>query len=243
MNDDDLSDLLRTHGSRHPASPGLQAAVRTQIALHAATHEKDGVPPQLRSGLRPGSRWQRAMAAMLGVAGGPIRAWQRWPAAAGFASGVVLTAAVVLLGARIEVDETLPRELVVAHVHALQVGPLFEVASSDRHTVKPWFQGRIDYAPTVLDDLRAQGFALLGGRVQAIDGRPTAVMVYQARLHVIDLYVWPSDRGAPPERLHRRGFSLVHWGDGSMQYWAVSDMDAGEVERFAGAWRAVAAAR
>jgi anti-sigma factor RsiW len=84
---------------------------------------------------------------------------------------------------------------------------------------------------------------LLGGRVQTIDGKPTAVLAYQARLHVIDLYAWPSQRAMPPERLHRRGFSVVRWSDGAMQYWAVSDMEGAEMDRFATAWRTAAAAR
>ncbi len=221
MNDDDLTRVLQEHASRHPAGDRLRAAVRTHIALHAATHE---------GGAEAAARPAR------------VAWWRRWPAAGGFAAGVALTCAVLLLGPRWAREEALPAQLVAAHVHALQVGPLFEVASSDRHTVKPWFQGRIDYAPTVPDDLRPQGFALLGGRVQVIDGRPTAALAYQARLHMIDLFLWPSDRGSPPERLHRRGFSMVRWGDGAMQYWAVSDMDGAELERFAAAWRTAAAA-
>jgi anti-sigma factor RsiW len=72
-------------------------------------------------------------------------------------------------------------------------------------------------------------------------GQPTAVLAYQLRRHVIDLYVWPSDRGVAAERLQRRGFNLVHWSDGGMQYWAVSDLDGPELERFGAAWRARAA--
>jgi len=226
MEDDDLTRLLQQHATRHPADERLRAAVRTQITLQAAAQE---APPA-----RP--TWRERLAGLLRVH--PVFA-----GAGGLAVGIALTLAAMLIVPRLGTDGVLPDELVAAHVRALQVGPLYEVASSDRHTVKPWFQGRLDYAPTVLDaPLREQGFALLGGRVQALQGRPTAVMAYQVRLHKIDLYVWPTDRGSAPERLQRRGFNLVRWSDGAMQYWAVSDVDGAELERFAAAWRTAAAA-
>ncbi|CAM4148624.1 anti-sigma factor family protein [Roseateles saccharophilus] len=226
MNDDDLTRLLLQHASRHPAGAGLRAKVRTQMTLQAAAQEK---PPA-----RPG--WRERLA-------GLARLHPAFAGAGGLALGVALTLAVMLVAPRLGGDGPLPDELVAAHVRALQVGPLYEVASSDRHTVKPWFQGRLDYAPTVLDGpLREQGFALLGGRVQALQGRPTAVLAYQVRLHKIDLYQWPAERGGAPEKLQRRGFNLVRWSDGTMQFWAVSDVDGAELERFAAAWRTAAAA-
>lgn len=225
MNDDDLTRLLQQHASRHPAHERLRAAVRTQMTLQAAAQQARPTTPAWRDRL---ARLARIHPALAG--------------AGGLALGVALTLAATLVLPRFATDGTLPSELVSAHVRALQVGPLYEVASSDRHQVKPWFQGRLDYAPTVLDEpLREQGFALLGGRVQAVQGRPTAVLAYQLRLHKIDLYAWPTERGAAPERLQRRGFNLVRWSDGSMQYWAVSDVDGTELERFAAAWRAAAA--
>lgn len=227
MNDDDLTRLLQQHASRHPAGVGLRAKVRTQMTLQAAAQDR---PPQ-----RPG--WRERLAAL-------ARIHPAFAGAGGLAAGIALTLAVTLIAPRLAPDGPLPDELVAAHVRALQVGPLYEVASSDRHTVKPWFQGRLDYAPTVLDGpLREQGFALLGGRVQALQGRPTAVLAYQVRLHKIDLYQWPVDHGGAPERLQRRGFNLVRWSDDAMQFWAVSDLDGAELERFAAAWRTAAAAR
>jgi len=222
MEDDDLSRLLQQHASRHPAGESLRARVRTQLTLQAAAQQpRSRLPWRERL-----SRWLR-MPALAG--------------AGGLAVGIALTLAVVLVLPRLAQDQALPDELVAAHVRALQLGPLYEVASSDRHTVKPWFQGRLDYAPTVLDaPLREHGFTLLGGRVQAVQGRPTAVLAYQVRLHKIDLYTWPAERGAAPERLQRRGFNLVRWSDGAMQFWAVSDVDADELQRFAAAWQAAA---
>jgi len=226
MNDDDLSRLLLQHASRFPAAERLRAAVRTQMTLQAAAQEAPPARPTWRERF---ARLARVHPALAG--------------AGGLALGVALTLATLIAVPRLSLDGTLPDELVAAHVRALQVGPLYEVASSDRHQVKPWFQGRLDYAPTVLDEpLREQGFALLGGRVQAVQGRPTAVLAYQVRLHKIDLYLWPAEGGAAPERLQRRGFNLVRWSDGAMQFWAVSDVDGVELERFAAAWRTAAAA-
>lgn len=220
MNDDDLSKLIRTHASRHPADERLRAAVRTQVALHSAARELRAVESTGRLAVLRAGWPGLSLAGVLGLA-----------------VGVAMTlVAVQWHEARHTRD--LADELVGGHVRALQVGPLFEVASSDRHQVKPWFQGRLDYAPAVVDSV--PGFALLGGRVQAVQGHPTAVLAYQVRLHKIDLFVWPTERGAAPERLQRRGFNLVHWGDGAMQYWAVSDLDGTELERFGVAWRTAA---
>lgn len=229
MTDDDLSDLLHQHASRHPASAELRAAVRTQIALQAAAAQPS---------------WRERLARLLSpwrLAGTRGASHALGAGMAGLAAGVALTLSTLWLLPRLDAN-ALPDELVSAHVHALRSGPLYEVASSDHHQVKPWFQGRIDYAPTVLDELRPQGFVLLGGRVQTVQGHATAVLAYQVRLHKIDLFVWPSERGMAPERLQRRGFNLVHWSDGAMQYWAVSDVDTAELERFAAAWRTAAAA-
>jgi len=227
MEDDDLTRLLQQHASRHPASEGLRAKVRTQMTLQAAAQDRPPVRP----------RWRERFAAL-------ARIHPAFAGAGGLAAGIALTLAVMLIAPRLTPDGPVPDDLVAAHVRALQVGPLYEVASSDRHTVKPWFQGRLDYAPTVLDApaLRDQGFTLLGGRVQALQGRPTAVLAYQVRLHKIDLYQWPAERRSAPERLQRRGFNLVRWSDDAMQLWAVSDVDGAELERFAAAWRTAAAA-
>lgn len=225
--DDDLTRLLQRHASRYPASEALRAKVRTQMTLQAAAQQRPSAPP----------RWRERVAAL-------TRVHPLVSGAVGLATGIALMLSVTLVGPRFAPDGSLPGELVAAHVRALQFGPLYEVASSDRHTVKPWFQGRLDYAPTVLDGpLREQGFTLLGGRVQAVQGRPTAVLAYQVRLHKIDVYQWPVDHGSAPEAMQRRGFNLVRWSDGAMQFWAVSDVEDGELERFGSAWRSASAAR
>ncbi len=225
MSDDELSDLIRRDASRHRASAGLRAAVRTQIALHAAAQPLDTVarPPE----------------APMPQAPGPARFG--WRALAGaFAGGAVLAASLALILPRLDGQGGLPAELVADHVRSLRSGPLFEVASADRHAVKPWFQGRLDYAPQVFD-LAAEGFPLLGGRVEIVAGRATAALAYARRQHVLNVFVWPADAAQSPRSLQRSGFNLLHWSDGAMQVWLVSDLDAAELEGFAGLWRLRAA--
>jgi anti-sigma factor RsiW len=116
-------------------------------------------------------------------------------------------------------------------------GHLADVASSDRHTVKPWFQGRLDYAPPVDDP--AADTPLVGGRLDVVSGRPVAVLVYRQRGHLVDDFVWPTSPSSSPSRpqpLRRqqlRGFNVVSWSDGAMQHWLVSDLNAPALQAFA----------
>lgn len=237
--DEELSALIRAHATRHRAGDALRASVRTQVALADAGREA----------ARPTGPARRAVC-RLAAAAGRLGAFGRRAAPAGFgwratsvgfAFGVALALLAPPMWRVLDADRSLGNELVFDHVRALQTGPLVQVASSDRHTVKPWFQGRIDYAPTVFD-LKDEGFPLVGGRVDRIDGRPTAVLTYVRRLHVIDVFVQPAEHAAAPTHELRRGYHVVHWSDSSMQYWIVSGVDYPEIERFVQAWRARQAA-
>jgi anti-sigma factor RsiW len=126
---------------------------------------------------------------------------------------------------------------VAGHVHALQTGPLIQVASSDRHTVKPWFQGKIDFAPTVLD-LADAGFPLMGGRIEQVGHERMAVLVYSHHRHVLNLFIWPEREATPLQQQQYRGFNLLYWHDGQMRYGLVTDMDPHEVAAFQQAWQA-----
>ena len=233
MNDEELSAQIRQHAERHVASSRLRAAVQTQIALHGAARQR--LPSRLTQLLRA---WQRPRGAYSGAS--PARAM---PASLGFAAGVLLTLALVwLLPRPLPVTgandaSALATELIGLHVRAIGTGPLFQVASSDRHTVKPWFQGKLDYAPEV-PDLADAGFVLLGGRIDRLRGHDTAALAYQLHKHIITAIVLPLDQVLPTEALQRRGFNFVHWSDGVMQVWALTDADAAELARFAAAWRA-----
>ncbi|HEY8022325.1 MAG TPA: anti-sigma factor [Thermoanaerobaculia bacterium] len=133
-------------------------------------------------------------------------------------------------------EPAIPQEVVASHVRSLLAGHPEDVVSTDRHTVKPWFAGKLDYAPQVVD-LAGQGYPLEGGRLDYLDGRPVAALVYRAGRHPINLFTWPAqDRSTGsttrPETGTRRGFHLVHWTQDGMTYWAVSDLAADQLDAF-----------
>lgn len=169
---------------------------------------------------------------------GGWRWWRRWwPAPAGFGFGAACAAAVALLVLAPQRPD-LAAQIVAGHIRALQPGHLEDVVSTDKHTVKPWFDGRIDFAPPV-KDLAADRFPLKGGRLDYIAGRPVAALVYQRDKHLIDLYVWPAaaDSPQPPAAAAAQGYNIVHWREGGMALWAVSDVEATQLRQFAEDWR------
>jgi anti-sigma factor RsiW len=124
-------------------------------------------------------------------------------------------------------------EIVASHVRSLMVDHRTDVASSDQHTVKPWFQGKIDFSPPV-PDLSKDDFILIGGRLEVIHRQPAAAIVYRRRQHVIDLYVSPSPGAdSKPELRELDGYHLLHWMQNNMSYWAVSDVDPADLRTFA----------
>lgn len=123
--------------------------------------------------------------------------------------------------------------VVEAHVRSLLANHLLDVPSSDRHTVKPWFAGKLDYSPDVKTP---PGFELLGGRLDYLVDRPVAALVYRRRLHIVNVFVWPSgDRDRSPSMRSERGFQVMHWASGGMTWWAVSDLNGEELRALAGA--------
>jgi anti-sigma factor RsiW len=129
---------------------------------------------------------------------------------------------------------TIADEVVANHIRSLLATHLVDVASSNQHTVKPWFDGRVDFAPEVRD-LAANGFPLVGGRLDYLNGKMVVALVYQRNKHPINLFIAPSptDRASAPSALTRRGYNLIHWTRGEMDYWAVSDLNGGELQQFA----------
>jgi anti-sigma factor RsiW len=131
----------------------------------------------------------------------------------------------------------LERELVAAHVRSLQADHLLDVASSNQHTVKPWFSGKVDFAPDV-QDLSEAGFPLAGGRLDYIDAHAAVALVYRHNLHVINCFVWPAAAGEREMATSAAGYSVMRFTDRGLTYWVVSDATAGTLEEFARALRA-----
>jgi anti-sigma factor RsiW len=172
--------------------------------------------------LQGGWRWASA-AALLAVAGG----------------------ALVLVRARVDYThrEVLVAQQVVSnHIRSLLADHAIDVASSDRHVVKPWFAGKLDFAPTV-PDLSQSGFELLGGRWEYLEGHDAAALVYKRRRHVINLFIWPGAElaSAAEDSGTERGYQFVHWVQNGTSYWAVSDLNLEELKQFAAAVRSAGA--
>jgi anti-sigma factor RsiW len=159
-------------------------------------------------------------------------------AAALFATAII-SSGITLQLAGVSRDEQLAEQLLAGHSRAVLTSHAIDVASSDQHTVKPWLSSKLDFSPSVTD-LTGAGFPLRGGRLDYVDDRPVAVLVYSHRQHVIDLFVWPentSDKRAQSRSFSRRGLNVVHWAAGDMTYWAVSDVNAADLNAFAEAYK------
>lgn len=131
-------------------------------------------------------------------------------------------------------DAYLTQELIASHVRSQMLpSHRFDVASSDAHTVKPWFEGKLDFSPPV-KDLAGQGFPLVGGRLDYLHNRPVAALVYRRRNHSINLFIWPSapGSGGATTTVTRQGYHLFQWTQSGMTYWAVSDLDDRELREF-----------
>jgi anti-sigma factor RsiW len=132
----------------------------------------------------------------------------------------------------IETTALVADEVVGNHIGALRDSHLFDVRSSDQHTVKPWFLGKLDFSPPV-EDLSSIGFPLLGGRLDHVAGQPVAALVYQRRLHPVNMFIWPAgDRTAASDSRSIRGFQVRHWTRHGMSFWAVSDLNDAEFGEF-----------
>jgi anti-sigma factor RsiW len=214
---------VEDHAAGCPACAAQLAAWRDMRKAVAAADLRYTAPPALR---------RRIEASLPQPLAPSRRAVLR-----GFAMGSVVSAiaatGVVAIVLRSDDEQRIMSEVVSAHLRSLQAGHLTDVLSTDQHTVKPWFNGKLDVAPPVVD-LTAQGFTLTGGRLDYIDARAIGAIVYRRRAHVINLFVAQT---ASTERRAARietmqGFNIRSWSERGLNYWAVSDLAADELAEF-----------
>ncbi len=234
----EIDQHLQTCAACHNAFVS-QMALRDSVKQHASYFQ---APANLES------RIKAALPAELETQPGSVkrRPWQggswNWlNAGTMLASLVALVWSASLYLATPSPNALLAEEVVSSHVRSLMVNHLADVASSDQHTVKPWFNGKLDFSPSV-NDLTAQGFPLVGGRLDYLDHRSVAALVYRHRLHLINVYSWPTPGNQQTEldTLSIRGYHLVHWRAAGMVYWMISDLDMRALTAFANTLRSQA---
>jgi anti-sigma factor RsiW len=212
---------------RLAADPALAAERARLEALRGAIRERvprERASPQLRRRVAALARPQ------------PAPGWRALAASVAVALLAGSAATFVALGPGVQGPAPVASQLVASHMRSLMASQPFDIASSDRHTVKPWFNGKLPESPRVVD-LASQGFPLAGGRIDVIGLTPVPTLVYRHRLHVISLTALPARLGATPPRAID-GYNIVDWTDGDITYWAVSDVSAPDLEDFARAFRA-----
>lgn len=189
---------------------------------------RESVLASVRGGARPAAR--RGASVLR-----PI--WNLGGMAASLAAALVFGYAWGSMRAR---TDSVLHEAVADHVRSLQAGHLMDVVSTDQHTVKPWFIGRLDFSPPVVD-LADRGFPLVGGRLDRLDGQTAAAIVFRRRLHTINVFIWPAARGAVPAgTAGESGYSVESWSQGGLNFLAVSEIPASELGQFVGEYRRAA---
>jgi anti-sigma factor RsiW len=204
----DLRGSLQDADLRWKAPPSLQDSIRAHIRAEAGARPQEGVRGRFGGWFVP---------------------------AAAVACVVLLITFSSLLYERMSRSsstELLAQQVVAGHVRSLLANHLTDVSSTDQHTVKPWFAGKLDFAP-VVKDFKTEGFPLIGGRLDYLDGQTVAAMLYKRHQHVINLFTWPSSiADAPPKTFSIKGFNVISWVKANMNYWAVSDLNQDELHQF-----------
>jgi anti-sigma factor RsiW len=160
--------------------------------------------------------------------------WRSLAIAAPLAAMLAVALWLPLRGGGGSADRLLAQEVRASHVRSLMADHLFDVESTDRHTVKPWFHGRIDFAPDVRN-FESDGFALVGGRIDYLADRPVAALVYRHDKHVVNLFLWPAptEPDCAPTELSQQGYAMIHWIHSGMTAWAIADTAPETLRRFA----------
>ena len=222
--------------ARHISGCTSCAQVLRQLQALRARLKKEA--PTLPHGLAERIELALADAGDVQVAPVTVGSRRRWPKFAGLAASYAAVALIAgtlgySLMARQQASDTISHDVVAAHVRALMQEAPYQVASSDQHTVKPWFAGRAEFSPQVRD-FGPQGFALAGGRLDYVAGQRVAALVYRHDKHVVDLLMWPTAKAdASPQFSMREGFHMAAWISGGLEARAISDMGADEMKAFA----------
>jgi anti-sigma factor RsiW len=199
--------LIAQDGVRWPASDALRSR------LSAALQREIAAPQRQRE---PVMSWRLFL--------DRFTRWSLLPSAA------VLATCLLFVTLRPGPGPSLEDQLVSSHVHSLLANHLTDVLTSDQHTVKPWFNGKIDFSPPVVD-LKDKEFPLVGGRIDYLNGRVVATLIYRRGKHVINLFIWPSSGSATPAA-EREGYNLLNWTQAGLDFWAVSDVNPADLKEF-----------
>jgi anti-sigma factor RsiW len=231
--DGELDAVRSAEFERHlEHCPQCQAALERVDSLRVQLQQNDlheHASPELREKIRK----QFAQ----GISITPRLAWKKWflmPAFGTLAAAAALIT-IMLVAIPSHREATLTAELIDAHVRSLQPGHLFDVQSTDQHTVKPWFDGKLDFIPPVAD-YAAQGFPLVGGRLDVVDGHNVAALVYARRKHFINVFVWPNreKKTVADTSGSRQGYSWVAGQSGDMQIYLISDVAPSDLRELKG---------
>jgi anti-sigma factor RsiW len=215
-------------GAHLQTCPACAAAARQQSAMRELVREKlpaFAPPPYLATRIRAQLRAEKKPAS-------PRWAW--WPSwsMAGVLAGLCLAALTGYeWGGRRADAAQFGDEIVSSHLRAVLADHMLDVVSSDRHTVKPWLSGKLDFSPPVAD-LAADGFPLLGARVERLEGKTVAALVYQRRKHFITVFIWPATTALPFTDAHRFGYEMHAWQQADMNFIATSDVAASDLDDF-----------
>jgi anti-sigma factor RsiW len=201
---------------------------RSSPAYAAPAFLRDRIQSSLRASVKADREARES-----GIQWGSMHVW-RWAGAV--AVLVLFSVSGWQLTARLRepsTDRQIAAEVLSSHVRSLEADHLMDVVSTDQHTVKPWFDAKLDFSPPV-EDLASNGFPLVGGRLDYLAGREVAALIYQKRNHFINLFVWPTPTGSGSTNSieSRQGYNIVRWSRGGFQCWAVSDIDGSELAEF-----------
>lgn len=219
-----VRDLIAAAPLRKRAPEGLHKRIDLMIDAEAGATPR-GRTARPRSDATPGRfAWADGRVAAHVLSG-------RW--LSGAATGLIAASLALAVVAPQLTHTHMEDQLVQSHVRSLLVGHLVDIPTSNRHVVKPWFNGKVDFAPPV-PELADQGFPLVGGRLDYIDDHEVAAIVYRRHLHVINLFVRPAHTLSLPGEVvtHHDGYNLVRWTRSGLEYWAVSDVETGDLKLF-----------